>query len=67
MIVHKKISTEIIKIELIKVKNYTNYDLYQIFKIENNICIPLYKECYSNVQMREIVRNRNIIEDEVFL
>ena len=67
MIVHKKISTEIIKIELLKVKNYTNYDLYQVFKIENNIRIPLYKECYSNIQMREIVRNRNIIEDEVCL
>ena len=43
----KKVSGNIIDIELKEIKKYENYSLYQIYKITEKGKIPLYKECYN--------------------
>lgn len=66
MKIHKRIHGEFVELELVKIKDYPRYSLYQIYKIENNQRIPLYKECYTDLQIREIIQNKNIILEEMF-
>lgn len=66
MRIHKRIQGEDIEIEFIKIKDYPNYTLYQICKKQNGKLIPMYRECYNDLQIREIAKNRNVIMEEVF-
>jgi len=65
MVIHKKIYGEIVELEFIKVKNYENFNQYQVYKKVNNERVPLYIENFTDLQIREIANNRNILEDEV--
>lgn len=51
-----------IELEIEKIKDYPRYGLYQVYRPVNGKHIPLYKECYSNLQIREILE-KGIIEE----
>lgn len=51
--------------EIIKIKDYPRYALYQVNKIENGKRIPLYKQCFTNLELQEIIRKGNCINEEV--
>lgn len=64
MEIKKKVQGHIINLEIIKIKDYPRYGLYQVYKLENSKRIPLYKTCYTNLQIIEIIKNQNIISEE---
>lgn len=66
MKIKKKVQGHIIDLEIIKIKDYPKYGLYQVYKLENSKRIPLYKTCYTNLQIIEIKKNQNVISEEVF-
>lgn len=55
-----------LSIELIfdKIKKYDRYNLYQVSKLVNGVKMPLYKECFSKIQLAEIAKNRYKIRVE---
>lgn len=59
-------SEEYITLELEKIKDYPNYSLYQVYKCINGGRIPLYKRCYTDLEIRELITNHYVIEEEVF-
>lgn len=54
-------------IELVmdKIKDYTRYSLYQIYKVVNSVKIPVYKECFSIFDIIQLKRNNYIIKDDI--
>lgn len=66
MKIKKKVQGQNIELELVKIKDYKNYNLYQVYKLVNGIRIPVYQECYTNLQIQEIINNKNILTEEVF-
>ena len=63
----KKVQGKEILMEILKIKNYGRYGLYQVYKIENNERIPLYQECYTKLDLKEIKSKGYRIEEEVFI
>lgn len=47
------------RIELVmdKIKDYARYSLYQISRIIDGVKMPLYQECFSPIEIREIKNN----------
>lgn len=64
MKIKKRVHGNIIDVELEKIKDYSSYSLYQVYKLENGERIPLYKETYTEEQIEEIHKNKNFIEEE---
>ncbi len=64
MKIKKKVQGQDIELELVKIKDYSRYGLYQIYKLVNGKRIPLYQECYTKLQIEEIIKNKNIITDK---
>lgn len=64
MKIKKKVQGQDVELEFVKIKDYPRYGLYQVYKIINGKRIPLYKVCYTNLQIKEIIKNKNIITDE---
>lgn len=62
----KEIQGHKIAQEIIKIKDYPRYALYQVNKIENGKRIPLYKQCFTNLELQEIIRKGNYLTEEVF-
>lgn len=54
-------------IELVmdKIKDYTRYSLYQIYKVVNDVKIPVYKECFSIFDIIRLKRNNYVIKDDI--
>lgn len=49
-----------VELELIKVKDYGKFSLYEVYK--NGVLV--YKETYTNEQMSQIINNGNVIVEE---
>lgn len=62
----KKVSGHYIELELEKIKDYPNFTEYQVYKYKNGKRIPLYKSCYTDLEIKEIRRNGYKIDEEVF-
>lgn len=67
MIIKKKVQGYTVELELVKIKDYGKYVLYQVYKIVNKKRIPLYKECYTKLQIQEIIKQKYWISEEVFV
>lgn len=66
MKIKKRVQGHDIELEVVKIKDYPRYSLYQVYKIVNSKRIPLYKECYTQLQIKEIIRRGYCIDEEVF-
>lgn len=66
MKIKKNIQGEVLELELEKIRDYPRYSLYQVYKLVNGKRIPLYKQCYTQLQLKEIIRKGFCIDDEVF-
>lgn len=66
MRVKKKVRGKIIELNIEWIKNYPTYGLYQISKIEHGKQIPLYRECFTSEQMKDIISKKLIETEEVF-
>lgn len=66
MKIKKKVQGQDIDLELVKIKDYSRYSLYQVYKLVNGKRIPIYTQCYSKLQIQEIIRNKNLINEEAF-
>lgn len=48
--------------EFIKIKEYERFSLYQVYLIQGNKKIPIYKECYTDMQLKEKEALRRVKE-----
>lgn len=64
MKIKKKVQGQDVELELVKIKDYPRYGLYQIYKIVNGKRIPVYKECYTKLQLKELAEKDFCISDE---
>lgn len=60
----KKVQGHDIKLEIEKIRDYPRYSLYQVYKIVEGKRIPVYQECYTELQLQEIVKKGYMINDE---
>ena len=67
MKIKKRVQGIDIELKLVKIKDYSRYTLYQVCKLVNGKYIKLYKECYTKLQIREIIAKGNWITEEVFV
>jgi hypothetical protein len=67
MRIKKYVQGKWIDLELVKIKKYPRYTRYQVYKVVDNELIPVYTECYSDYQFRELMRNKYIVNEEVDL
>ena len=47
-----------IKLLIEKIKEYDKFTIYQVYKVDNNNKIPLYKESYTCEQLKEFMKNK---------
>lgn len=66
MKIRKTVQGQLVELELVKIKDYSRYGLYQVYKLVNGKRIPLYQECYTKLQIKEIIRRGYWIGEEVF-
>ena len=64
MKIKKLVYGHYIILDLVKVKDYPTYSLYNVYKIENNKRSLLYKQCYTELQIKEII-DKGFCIDEV--
>ena len=64
MKIKKKVQGQDVELELVKIKDYPRYSLYQVYKLVKGKRIAMYQECYTKLQIEEIIKNKNIITDE---
>jgi hypothetical protein len=62
----KKLHGDIINLEVEKIKDYGAYSLYQVYKVVNGKRIPIYTETYTDRELEEIHKNKNIITEEMY-
>ena len=62
----KKVQYKEIELEMVLIKQYPRYGLYQIYLIENDKRIPIYQETYTKLQLKELKENDYFIVEEVF-
>ena len=67
MKIKKRVQGIDIELKLVKIKDYPRYTLYQVCKLVNGKRINLYRECYTKLQIREIIAKGNWITEEVFV
>lgn len=61
MKITKYMNGQTIELILDKIKDYRKYTMYQVSKMVNGVKKPLYRQCYSDYQMRELERNNYTI------
>lgn len=66
MKIRKTVQGQVVELELVKIKDYPRYGLYQVYKLENGKRIPIYQECYTYLQIKEIVKKGFVVDEEVF-
>lgn len=70
MIIKKVVRGKIITLDISPIKEYKNFTLYQISRIEKLgkqiKLVPLYKESYTPSQLQEIKDKNYFIREEVF-
>lgn len=66
MKIKKKVQGQTVELELIKIKDYSKYSLYQVYKLVNGKHIALYKTCYTKLQLKELAKMNYYINEEVF-
>lgn len=66
MKIKKKGLIKDIELELVLIKKYPRYGLYQVYLLKNGKRIPIYKETYTRLQLKEIKENDYFIGEEVF-
>lgn len=66
MKIKKKVQGKEIGLELVKIKDYPRYSLYQVYKLVNGKRIGMYQESYTDLQIREIKAKGNRIDEEVY-
>lgn len=57
MKVTKYMEGQLVELVFDKIKNYGRYTMYQVSKVFNGVKTPLYRECFSDYQKKEIKRN----------
>lgn len=67
MKIKKRVQGHDVDLELVKIKDYPRYTLYQVYKLVNGKRIKLYRECYTKLQIKEIIAKGNWITEEVFV
>lgn len=68
MKIRKIVQGQIVDLELVKIKDYSRYTLYQVYKLVNGNRIPIYKTTYTKLQMKELVKsNLGLSIDNIFL
>lgn len=55
-----------INLELEKIEDFGRYCLYQVYKVDGEKLIPLYKESYTDEQIKDIVLKGFRIMEEDF-
>lgn len=66
MKIKKSIQGNIVTLELEKVCDYPRFTLYQIYKLEKDKRIPLYKECLTPFDIMRIIRRGYWVTEEAF-
>lgn len=67
MKITKQVWGHTVELELVKIKDYPRHSLYQVFEVKNGKRIPVYKECYTPAQLRELVKSGYTIAEEVLV
>ena len=60
IIIERTVYGDRAKLLIKKIKDYKNYSLYQVYKLEDNNKIPLYKETYTSQQLSDLIKNKTI-------
>lgn len=55
-----------VELEIRKIKDYSKFGLYQVYRIEEDELVPLYKTCYTQLDILKIKNQGNCIQEEVF-
>lgn len=63
MKIRKIVQGQIVNLELVKIKDYSRYTLYQVYKLVNGNRIPIYKTTYTKLQIKN---NFGISIDNIF-
>lgn len=58
MKITKYMEGQIVELVIDKIKDYARFGLYQVSRVVDGVKTPLYKECFSDHQICEIVNNR---------
>ena len=66
MKIRKKGLYKDIELELVLIKKYPRYGLYQVYLLEKDKRIPIYQETYTRLQLKELRENDYFIKEEVF-
>lgn len=66
MYVVKKCLYKTLKLKLVKIRDYSRYSLYQVYEVRDKELVPLYRECFTLLDLYEIAKNHFIIGEEEF-
>lgn len=55
--VKRNIHGTTVDLEYIRLKNYKNYSLWQVFKMRNGKSIPVYTECFTELQIKKLIED----------
>ena len=61
IIIERTVYGDKIKLLIEKIKEYDKFTIYQVYKVDNNNKIPLYKESYTCEQLKEFMKNKQNI------
>ena len=62
----KRVQGDNIELEIVKIKEYPRYSLYDVYKNVNGKRKFLYKQCYTKLQLNEIKAKGFCIDEEIF-
>lgn len=66
MKVVKKVLYKTLTLKLEKIKSYPRYTLYQVYMVNGKELTPLYRECFTILDLYEIAKNHFVIKEEEF-
>ena len=66
MKITKNINGYDVELILDKIKDYDRFSIYQVSRLVNGVKTPLYKECYSDFDICEIVNNDYKLGDDEY-
>ncbi len=64
MLIRKMIEGKIINLKLERIKKYRRYNLYQVYKLENDKWIPTYQTTYTHAQIQNMINKNYILYEE---
>lgn len=62
----KKVQGHFIQLELEKIKDYGRFTEYQVYKVLNGEKKPIYRECFTRENIKDIIRKGFVINEEEF-